>query len=168
MTPTPTQPDTDLFLDRKKPSYVGGMLEMANHRLYPFWGSLTEALRTGHAAERGRSSGAQGLFEAPLCRSRAAREFLSAMTGLSRGANMAIARQFPWKDYKTFVDVGTAQGDLAVQVAAAHPHLNGVGLRPARGRAHLRGLRRRHAASRTRLKFAPGTSSPTTCRRPTS
>src|SRR5262245_31654175 len=40
---------TDLFLDRAKPSYVGGMLEMANARLYPFWGSLTEALRTGRA-----------------------------------------------------------------------------------------------------------------------
>ena len=30
-----------------KPSYIGGMLEMANARLYAFWGSLTEALRTG-------------------------------------------------------------------------------------------------------------------------
>lgn len=38
---------TDLFLDRSKPSYLGGILEMANARLYPFWGSLTEALRTG-------------------------------------------------------------------------------------------------------------------------
>src|ERR687896_910180 len=41
-------PETDLFLDRAKPSYVGGILEMANARLYRFWGSLTEALRTGH------------------------------------------------------------------------------------------------------------------------
>ncbi len=40
-------PETDLFLDRAKPSYAGGLLEMANARLYPFWGSLTEALRTG-------------------------------------------------------------------------------------------------------------------------
>ena len=40
-------PETDLFLDRNKPSYIGGILEMANHRLYPFWGHLTEALRTG-------------------------------------------------------------------------------------------------------------------------
>lgn len=38
---------TDLFLDRAKPSYVGGLLEMANARLYPFWGALTEGLRTG-------------------------------------------------------------------------------------------------------------------------
>ena len=40
-------PETELFLDRAKPSYVGGILEMANARLYPFWGSLTEGLRTG-------------------------------------------------------------------------------------------------------------------------
>jgi len=40
-------PETDLFLDRAKPSYVGGILEMANARLYPFWGGLTQALRTG-------------------------------------------------------------------------------------------------------------------------
>jgi hypothetical protein len=40
-------PETASFLDRKKPSYVGGILEMANSRLYPFWGGLTEALRTG-------------------------------------------------------------------------------------------------------------------------
>jgi hypothetical protein len=45
---------TDLFLDRKKPSFVGGMLEMANARLYPFWGSLTDALRTGHPQNEAR------------------------------------------------------------------------------------------------------------------
>jgi hypothetical protein len=41
---------------------------------------------------------------------------------------MAIARQFPWREYATFVDAGTAQGDLAVQVALANPHLKGTGL----------------------------------------
>src|SRR6478672_4552628 len=34
-------PATELFLDPAKPSYMGGLLEMANARLYPFWGSLT-------------------------------------------------------------------------------------------------------------------------------
>ncbi len=46
--------DTDLFLDRAKPSYVGGFLEMANARLYGFWGSLTEALRTGEIQNEGK------------------------------------------------------------------------------------------------------------------
>ncbi len=49
------------------------------------------------------------------------------MSGISRGSNIAIARKIPWKDYKTVADVGTAQGDLVVQVALANPHLNGIG-----------------------------------------
>jgi hypothetical protein len=119
-------PETDLFLDRKKPSYVGGMLEMANHRLYPFWGHLTEALRTGLPQNEVKGGG-PGLFETLYADPARLKEFLAAMTGISHGANMAIARQFPWKDYRTFVDVGTAQGDLATQVALANPHLSGYG-----------------------------------------
>ncbi len=40
-------PATERFLDKRKPSYIGGILEMANHRLFRFWNGLTEALRTG-------------------------------------------------------------------------------------------------------------------------
>jgi hypothetical protein len=40
-------PETDAFLDRAKPTYIGPYLEMVNARLYPFWGALTEALRSG-------------------------------------------------------------------------------------------------------------------------
>lgn len=119
-------PETDLFLDRHKPSYVGGILEMANHRLYPFWGHLTEALRTGLPQNEVKNGG-PGLFETLYADPARLKGFLAAMTGISHGANMAIARQFPWKDYTSFVDVGTAQGDLAVQIARANPHLQGMG-----------------------------------------
>jgi predicted transcriptional regulator len=50
-------PEGNLFLDRNKPGYVGGLLEMANSRLYPFWGSLTEGLRTGTAQNEARQGG---------------------------------------------------------------------------------------------------------------
>src|SRR5882672_8266467 len=40
-------PETDFYLDRNKPSYAGGILEMGSVRLYSFWGSFIEALRTG-------------------------------------------------------------------------------------------------------------------------
>jgi len=119
-------PETDLFLDRKKPSYVGGILEMANHRLYPFWGGLTEALRTGQPQNEVKHGG-PGLFETLYADPARLKQFLAAMTGISHGANMTIARQFPWKEYRTFVDVGAAQGDLAAQVALANPHLRGIG-----------------------------------------
>ena len=118
-------PDTGVFLDKNKPSYVGGILEMANHRLYGFWGSLTEALRTGQPQNESKSG--EGLFEALYADQDRLEEFLRAMSGVSHGANMAIANQFPWSDYQTYVDAGTAQGDLAVQIAAANPHLKGIG-----------------------------------------
>jgi len=41
-------PDTDLFLDRVKPSYIGGILQMPNSRLYSYWGSLATALCDVH------------------------------------------------------------------------------------------------------------------------
>ena len=49
------------------------------------------------------------------------------MTGVSRGANLAIARNFPWANYQTCADVGTAQGDLVARIALANPHLMGTG-----------------------------------------
>jgi hypothetical protein len=119
-------PETDLFLDRGKPSYVGGFLEMANHRLYPFWGRLTEALRTGQPQNEIKTGG-PGLFETLYADPARLKEFLAAMTGLSHGSNLVIAKTFPWKEYRTFVDVGTAQGDLAAQIARANTHLRGVG-----------------------------------------
>ncbi len=53
--------------------------------------------------------------------------FLRAMTGISHGANIAIATKFPVGKYKTAADCGTAQGDLIVQVALKNPHLAGIG-----------------------------------------
>ena len=119
-------PSTDLFLDKRKPSYIGGVLEMANHRLYPFWGNLTEALRTGEPQNEARSGG-ENPFKALYADPDRLRGFLKAMTGISRGANMAIAQKFPWASYKSAVDVGTAQGDLITQVALANPHIAGIG-----------------------------------------
>jgi O-methyltransferase domain/Dimerisation domain len=118
-------PEADLFLDRAKPSYLGGLLEMANHRLYGFWGSLTEGLRTGQPQNEAKTGG--DFFAALYQDPQKLRGFLQAMTGLSMGSAMAIARRIPWERFKTFGDVGTAQGCVPVQVALAHPHLTGFG-----------------------------------------
>ena len=118
-------PEADLFLDKTKPSYIGGILEMANSRLYPFWGSLTEALRTGDS--QNESKGGHDPFKSLYADPAKLREFLRAMSGVSRGANLAIARQFPWADYQSCADIGTAQGDLVTQIALANPHLSGIG-----------------------------------------
>ncbi|MHC5541528.1 methyltransferase, partial [Singulisphaera rosea] len=118
-------PESATFLDRDKPSYVGGMLEMANSRLYGFWGNLTEALRTGEPQNESKTSPGAGLFESLYGDPAQLRLFLQGMTGISLGAAIAIAHRFPWADYKTFIDIGGAQGALSVQVALAHSHLTG-------------------------------------------
>ena len=117
--------DTDLFLDRAKPSYIGAVLEVANTRLYGFWGSLTEALRTGEIQNEGK--GGEDFFAAIYAEPDRLRGFLAAMSGISAGAAHAIAANFPWRDYKTFMDLGSAQGMVPATLARTHPYLSGIG-----------------------------------------
>lgn len=117
-------PESDHFLVRGKLSYLGGMLEMANERLYKFWGSLTDGLRTGEPQNEVKTGG-PGLFETLYTDPERLRLFLAAMTGLSMGAAMAIAEKFPWQNYETVLDVGGAQGGLLVQICLRHQHLRG-------------------------------------------
>ena len=116
---------TDLFLDRNKPSYVGGMLEMANARLYPFWGSLTEALKTGRPQNEAKVG--ESFFTALYEDADRLEQFLHAVTGISTGDAHVLAAKFPWDRYKTVIDIGTAEGCVPVQVATRHPHLSGGG-----------------------------------------
>ena len=99
---------------------------MANQRLYGHWGHFTEALRTGLPQNESRHGGVP-IFEAVYADPARLKSFLAAMSGISHGANCVIAAKFPWSNYKTYADIGTAQGDLATQIARANPHLSGIG-----------------------------------------
>ena len=118
--------ETDLFLDRDKPTYSGGFLEMCNERLYPAWSRLTAALQTGLSVhEEDRESGD---FYQRLYSNRTSREvFLGGMTGGVRAVARAIAAQFAWREHRSVVDVGCAEGCLLVEIAQAHPHIQGRG-----------------------------------------
>jgi hypothetical protein len=147
-------PDTDMFLDKHKPSYVGGLLEMANARLYGFWGNLTEALRTGEHQNEAKGGG-PSFFEELYADPARLKQFAAAMSGISKGSSAAIAAHFAWSDYRTFADIGTAQGEAAVQIALANPHLSGCGFDlPELGpvfEEHVEG----HALG-DRVRFVPG------------
>lgn len=117
--------ETAAFLDRAKPSYIGGILEMSAVRLYPFWASLSEALRTGRPQNEAKTGG--DFFPVLYSDPARLRQFLQAMTGITLGSARAIAAKFPWKDHATFIDIGCAQGCVPAQVALAHPHVRGGG-----------------------------------------
>jgi SAM-dependent methyltransferase len=119
-------PATEAFLDRAKPSYLGGILEMANARLFRFWADLTEGLRTGRPQNETKTSGS--FFPQLYADPARLREFARAMTALSMGSIIAIGERFPWSHYRTFADIGCAEGGLPVHLARRHAHLTGVGL----------------------------------------
>jgi hypothetical protein len=110
-------PETDRFLDRAKPSYVGGILEMANARLYGYWGSLTEALRSGKPQNEAKDE--EDFFGSIYADHERLKGFLAAMSGISAGVAQAIATKFPWENYQTFLDVGAAQGTVPVTLSCA-------------------------------------------------
>jgi len=146
-------PEADLFLDREKPSYVGGILEMANARLYPFWGRLTEALRTGEPQNEARTG--DDFFAALYADPQRLGQFLHAMTGLSMGASRAIARAFPFERYASVADVGCAEGGLLVEIARVHEHLAGIGFDLPVVERHFR----RYVEAQElgeRMRFEPG------------
>ncbi len=118
-------PATAAFLDPAKPAYVGGVLEMANARLYPFWASLTGALRTGEP--QNEIAGGQDPFEAIYADEARLRRFARAMSSSAVGPDTALAERFPFERYGTVFDIGCAEGALPVQVALRHGHLTGGG-----------------------------------------
>ena len=113
---------TASFLDKSSPTYIGGILEMSNARLYPFWGDLTEALRTGQPQNEIKHTG-KPMFDELYADQDRLEQFMNAMTGVSMGGFQALAEKFDFSNYETLCDVGGATGQLSIIVAGRHPHM---------------------------------------------
>ena len=117
--------DTDLFLDKNKPSYVGGMLEMLNNRSYHFWNDLEEGLKTGKPQNEIKISG-KSAFEAIYSSKEKIHEFINAMSGVQMGNFIAFSKTFDFSNYKTLCDIGGAGGFLSAHVALNNDHMKCV------------------------------------------
>ena len=115
-------PETAAFLDRRSPAYIGGMLEMFNSRLFGFWNSLGEALRTAKPQNEIKLTGKPMFAELYADEARLG-EFLRAMTGLQAGNFGLLADRFDFSRYNSVTDAGGALALLSRVVAARHPHL---------------------------------------------
>ena len=102
--------ETAQFLDQNSSQYMGGFLEMANTRLYRFWGDLTEALRTGKPQNEIKHSGAP-MFDELYSEPERLEQFMDAMSGISVGNFQALAQKMDW--------LGQRQNTLAQNIANA-------------------------------------------------
>lgn len=115
-------PDTSAFLDKKSPTYIGGLAEMLNSRLFGFWNDLGTALRTGQPQSEVKHSG-KPIFEELYSDGARLGEFLDAMTGFQAANFKQLAEQFDFKKYKTVSDIGGALALLSRIVGTSHQHL---------------------------------------------
>jgi predicted O-methyltransferase YrrM len=115
-------PSTALFLDKNRPGYVGGMLEMLNARLFGYWNDLGKALRTGQPQNETTHS-QEPLFDTLYSDPARLEQFMSAMRGISAPNFQALATKFDFSKYRSLCDVGGATGLLSCLVAREHPHL---------------------------------------------
>jgi predicted O-methyltransferase YrrM len=117
--------DTAAFLDRRSPAYLGGMLEMANSRLYGFWGNLTEALHTGLPQNEAKATGRE-FFDSLYADEQRLEGFLNAMQGIQTGNFLALLDRIDLSSAATLCDIGGANGILSALTARRYPNLRAV------------------------------------------
>jgi hypothetical protein len=115
-------PDAETFLVKSDARYIGGILEMANARLYGFWKDLTSALKTAQPQNEVKHTG-KAMFEELYANPAGLEVFMEGMVGLSKANFEAFAQKFDFEPYKTLCDVGGATGQLSMAVAKQHAHL---------------------------------------------
>jgi O-methyltransferase domain len=145
-------PDVELYLDRRKATYIGGELEHFSTYVFPRWSYLTAALQTGEPQSGSRAT---GHYSALYADPDTLAKLVKGMTGGTLPVAQALAAKFDWRKYNTLVDIGTAQGCLPVQVALAHPHLAGGGFDLPPVQPFFKEYVREHGLSH-RLQFHPG------------
>jgi phospholipid N-methyltransferase len=148
-------PEAEAFLVSGKPSYIGGLFEMANDRLYPFWGDLEAALRTGKPTNELADDQTHPFEEGIYRDDETLEQFVGAMTGLSMGTADVLAHEFPWDDYDVVVDLGTSEGVVPKRIAEENDHLTAIGFDLPRVEPYFQDFTRESPAAE-RIEFHTG------------
>jgi phospholipid N-methyltransferase len=120
-------PESEAFLVEGKPTSLAGWFEMFNDRLYLFWGNLEEALRTGRPQNELEDEQSHPFEEAIYQDDRNLEQFVGAMTSLSMGTAEVLAREFPWAEHESVVDLGTSEGIVPRRIAEENGHIQAIG-----------------------------------------
>ncbi len=113
---------TAFFLDKSQPAYLGGILEMANARLYGFWDNLTEALKTGLPQNEAKAGG--DFFGVLYSDPTRLEQFLGAMQGIQMGNFLTLLDKVDLSAATTLCDVGGGNGILCGLAVQRHSNLS--------------------------------------------
>ncbi|MDY6818193.1 MAG: methyltransferase [Halobacteriales archaeon] len=133
-------PESEAFLVEDTLTSFAGWFKMVNERLYPFWGDLETALKTGRPQNELKDDQAHPFEEAIYQDDENLEAFVSAMTSLSMGAAEIFAHEFPWDEYETVIDLGTSEGIVPKRIAEENEHIRAIGVDLPRVEPHFQGL----------------------------
>ncbi len=115
--------ETSAFLNKNSSSYIGGLPQMLNSRLFGFWNDLGTALKTGKPQNEVKHNG-KPIFEELYSDGVRLGEFLDAMTGFQAANFKQLAETFDFSRYNSVTDVGGALALLSRIIATQHQHLS--------------------------------------------
>lgn len=109
------------LLVRGGPSYMGGFLHVADQIMYPAWGKLATALRTGEPQAATYSGGDMfgQLYHDDGKRS----AFVGMAEDASRPLIPALLRAFDWASCGSVLELGGCRGNVLASLVEAWPHL---------------------------------------------
>jgi phospholipid N-methyltransferase/predicted transcriptional regulator len=145
-------PEASTYLVAGKPTSFVEWFEMVNHRLYPFWDDLETALRTGEPQNELDDPETHPFEGVVYHDDDILEQFVGAMTSLSMGVAEALAREFPWDDHESVVDLGTSEGVVPRRIAEENDHVRAVGADLPRVEPHFRSFTRESPAA-DRIEF---------------
>jgi len=116
-------PETNAFLNRESPAYIGGLPEMLNARLFGFWNDLGTALKTGEPQSEAKIHG-KPIFEELYASETKLGIFLESMTGFQYANFLQLAEKFDFSRFNCVSDIGGALALLSRTVASRHDHLS--------------------------------------------
>lgn len=117
--------DVSRLLRSDHPHSWKGMAKMWNHKsCLAAWGRFPEVLTDGRSGIH--HAFGKSLYEHLAEISGGTEAFSDAMISNSTHTSMAIAKAFPFTDYKTVLDLGGGIGTLLAAILEEHKHIDGI------------------------------------------
>ena len=118
-------PAADEYLRKDSPRTLTGYIEYSNMALYPMWGHLEDAVRTGGHRWNQTFGFEGGIFSSFFKSDESRDRFLLGMHGFGQLSSPAVARAFDlFQASRSSSSLGGASGHLAMAAIAAYPSLD--------------------------------------------
>lgn len=111
------------FLTSNSPDTLAGYIRYSDQSLYPLWGRLEEAVRTGTNRWEEVFGSRSALFDFYFRNDQSAASFLGGMHGFGQLASQRVVTAFDLSGFKHLVDLGGATGHLCTAACNAWPQL---------------------------------------------